>query len=153
MSTIIRWEPFTGVTLRDAMNKLFEESVVRPTNWLFDGQTGAAGFATDLYETPNEVVMKCVLPGVQPENLDISITGDVLTITAEAKPVEVEHKDTYWHTQERRYGTFTRSFTLPTQVLSDQIEATFEHGILTLTMPKAEEVKPKTIKVKTVAKK
>jgi HSP20 family protein len=148
--TNVRLESATDLlSLRDAMSKLFEESFVRPTNWT-EGQTTGT-FAMDLYETPNEIVLKAVLPGVKPEDLDISITGEVLAIKAELKPAAPEHKETRWHRQERRYGTFTRTIALPNQVQSDKIDATFEHGILTLTMPKVEAVKPRTIKVKTVA--
>ncbi len=147
MASLVRWEPFNElVSLRDAMDRLFEESFVRPRDgWLFP--FGGETLAVDMYETDNEVVVKTAIPGVKPEDIDISITGETLTIKGETKAEEKVEKANYIR-QERRYGSFCRSVTLPTQVVSDKAEAVFENGVLTLTLPKAEEVKPKSIKVK-----
>ena len=101
----------------------------------------------DRYQTANDVVVKASLPGFKPEEVDISITGDTLTIKGEHKD-EKEVKDEDYFYKERRYGSFSRSLILPIQVQSDKAEAVFEDGILTLTLPKAEEIKPKQIKVK-----
>ena len=104
------------------------------------------GIPVDMHQTLNEVVIKAELPGVKQEEVEINISGDVLTIKGETKYENVEQGDYLCH--ECRYGSFNRSITLPGGLKSDKAEATFEDGILTLIIPKAEEVKPKTIKVK-----
>ena len=150
MASLIKWEPFSDlVSLRDAMDRLFEESFVRMRGWpsLF----GAETLAIDMYETPDSVVIKTAVPGVKPEDIDISITGDVLTIKGETKVEEKVEKENYI-CQERRYGAFQRSVPLPGSLLTDKAEATFENGILTLTIPKSEEAKPKAIKVRAKSK-
>jgi HSP20 family protein len=101
----------------------------------------------DMYQTPNEVVIKAALPGIKPEDVDIGISGDTLTIKGEAK-VEEEIEEEDYLCQEHRYGSFSRSVTLPSSLSTDKAEADFENGMLTLTIPKAEEVKPRMIKVK-----
>ncbi|MDY7040210.1 MAG: Hsp20/alpha crystallin family protein [Chloroflexota bacterium] len=143
--SIVRWQPFEDlVSLRDAMDRLFEESVIRPRAWMvpFDG-----GLAVDVYETEDNVIVEASLPGVKPEEIDVSITGDVLTIKGETK-AEKEVKEERYVRRERRYGSFCRSVSLPTGLKGEETEAEFENGILKLTVPKAEEVKPKVIKVK-----
>jgi len=133
------------------MDRLFEESFVRPrAGWL--APLGAETLAVDMYETDNDVVVKTAVPGVKPEDIDVSITGDVLTIKGETKAEEKIEKANYIR-QERRYGAFSRSITLPSTVVADKAAAEFENGVLTLTLPKAEEVKPKTITVKAKGKK
>jgi HSP20 family protein len=145
MANIVRWEPFTDlVSLRDAMDRLFEESVIRPRNWL---APAFEGLAVDVYETEEDVVVKATVPGVKPEDIDISVTGDTLTIKGEFKEEEKVEKENYIR-RERRQGSFSRSLTLPTSVDVEKANAEFEHGVLKLTLPKAEEVKPKTIEVK-----
>jgi HSP20 family protein len=135
-------------SLRDAMDRLFEDSFVRPG--YSRGEPGIATLPIDMYQTTDDVVVKAALPGFKPEEVDISITGDTVTIKGEHKE-EQEVKDEDYFYKERRYGTFSRSVTLPVQVKSDKAEAVFENGILTLTLPKAEAVKPKQIKVKAKA--
>jgi len=129
------------------MDRLFEESFVRPASVLF-GPLAGGTLAVDMYDAGDAIVVKTAVPGVKPEDLDISITGDTLTIKGEARE-ESEVKAENYIRRERRMGSFCRSLALPTQVNADKAEATFEHGVLTLTIPKAEEVKPKVIKVKT----
>jgi len=144
--TLTRWEPFREVMrLRDAMDRLFEDSFVHP--WRLSGDSDRWALPLDMYQTDNDVVVKATLPGFKPEEVDISITGDTLSIKAEHKE-EQEVRDEDYFYRERRYGTFSRSVPIPVQVKSDKAEAVFEDGILTLTLPKAEEVKPKQIKVK-----
>lgn len=147
MRSLRRWEPFSELmSLREAMDRLFEESFVRPgTRWLAPFEMPTV--ALDMYETEDDVVVKATIPGVKPEDIDITITGDTLSIKGEAKE-ETEVKRENYIRQERRYGAFSRSVTLPSGVEMEKAEASFEHGILTLNIPKAEEVKPKTIKVK-----
>jgi HSP20 family protein len=145
MSSIIRWQPFGDlVSLRDAMDRLFEESVIRPRSWMvpFEG-----GLAVDVYETEDSLVVEAALPGVKPEEIDVSLTGDVLTIKGETKAEEKVEEENYIR-RERRYGSFCRSVSLPSGLEGDKAEAEFEHGILKLTIPKAEAVKPKVIQVK-----
>ena len=145
MASLIKWEPFSDlISLRDAMDRLFEESFVRMRGW--PSLLGAEALALEMYETADSVVVKTAGPGVKPEDIDITITGDVLTIKGEAKTEEKVEKEHYIR-QERRYGSFQRSVQLPVSLVPDKAEATFEHGILTLTIPKSEEAKPKIIKV------
>lgn len=106
-----------------------------------------AGPALDVYQTPNEVVVKATLPGLKPEDVGIDITGDTLMIKGETKAEEEIKKEDYLY-QERRYGAFSRTVVLPNGLKTDSADATMEDSLLTLTIPKAEEVKPKAIKVK-----
>jgi len=142
----MRWEPFREImSLRDAMDRLFEDSFVRPSRlW---PELGRGELPVDMYQTANDVVVKASIPGLKPDEVDISITGDTLTIKGEHKEEkEVEEQDYFY--RERRYGAFSRSLTIPVPVKTEKTEATFENGVLTVTMPKAEEVKPKQIKIK-----
>ena len=147
MSHIVRWEPFRElVSLREAMDRLFEESFVRPGG----GRLAPAGMeipAVDMYQTDDAVVVKSAIPGIKPEDIDISITGDTLTIRGETRVEEEVNEENYIR-RERRYGSFCRSLALPLPVVTEKAEAEFENGVLTLTLPKAEEVKPKAIKIK-----
>ena len=127
------------------MDRLLEDSFVRPARlW---PELRAGELPIDMYQTKDEVVLKAALPGVKPEEVDITITGDTLTIKGEHKE-EKETKEEDYLYKEHRYGAFSRSVTIPIQVESDKAEAVFENGILTLTVPKSEQVKPKQIKVK-----
>ena len=147
MAHLVRWEPFRDlISLREAMDRLFEESFIRPrAGWL--APLGAGALAVDMYETDQDVVIKSSVPGVKAEDIDITITGDTLTIKGETKAEEKVEKANYVR-QERRYGAFSRSVTLPTTIVAEKAKAEFENGVLTLTLPKAEEVKPKAIRVK-----
>jgi HSP20 family protein len=144
---IVRWEPFREMTsLRDAMDRLFEDSFIRaPRLW---SRVGEWELPIDMHQTADKVVVKTSLPGFKPEEVDISITGDTLTIKGEHKE-EQEVKDENYLYKERSYGIFSRSVLTPVKVKSDKAEAVFKDGVLTLTLPKAEEIKPKQIKVKT----
>lgn len=144
---LIRWQPFSDmVTLRQAMDRLFDDSFVRPAR--FTGLFGeGAETPVDMYQTDEEVVVKATVPGVKPEQVDVTITGDTLTIKGETKTEEEVKKENYFR-QERSYGAFSRSILLPSSLQTDKAEASFENGVLTLTIPKAEESKPKQIKIK-----
>lgn len=145
---LIRWEPFHElVTMRQAMDRLFEDSNTRPFGLASVSGRGLAP-AVDMYETADEVVLKTPLPGLKPEQLDIKVTGNILTIKSETNG-EQEIKQENYLRRECHYGAFARSLTLPAGLEIDKTEASLESGILTLTIPKAEEVKPKVIKVKT----
>jgi HSP20 family protein len=132
-------------TLRNTLDRMFED--VRPLRAFGNGgSTPDLYFPIDVYETADQVVLKASLPGVKPEDIDISVTGDVLTLKATANE-EKEEKAQNWYRRERRQGAWVRQVTLPADVTSDAADATFEHGVLRLTLPKAETAKPKTIKV------
>ena len=150
MANITRWEPSTGLTsLRQAMDRLFEDSFIRPSR-LWTGLVGEEP-AMDIYQTDKDVVVKASLPGINPGEVDISITGDILTIKGEHKE-EQEVKEADYFRKELSYGTFHRSMTLPVAVKAEKADASFENGVLTITLPKVEEAKPKQIKVKSKAK-
>ena len=102
----------------------------------------------DMYQTKDDVVVKAALSGVKPEEVDITITGDTLTIKGEHKEEEETKEKNYLY-REFRYGNFSRSVTLPVEVKGDKADASFEDGLLMVTMPKSEGIKPKQIKVKT----
>ncbi|HEY9527396.1 MAG TPA: Hsp20/alpha crystallin family protein [Anaerolineales bacterium] len=145
MSNLTRWEPVREMmTLREAMDRLFDDAFTRPIN-LRDG--GWSAPAVDMYQTDDEVVVKVALPGFKADEVQINVTGDVLSLRGELKR-EQEEKDKAWHIREHRWSSFERSVALPTQVKADGANADFENGILTISLPKAEEVKPKTISVK-----
>lgn len=144
MSNLIRWEPLREmVTLREAMDRLFNEAFTMPGVL---GSTFALP-AIDLYQTRDAVVVKAALPGLKPEDVQISVTGDALTLRGEFKQEE-EQKDTTYHIRERRAGSFERTVLLPVDVQTDKAQADFENGVLTITLPKAESVRPKTISIK-----
>ncbi len=144
--SITRWEPFSDLmTLRDAMDRLFEESFVRPGR-LLAGPAGAT-MPVDIYQEDGNVVVKAQVPGVKPEDIDISIVGDTLTIKGETKQ-EKEVKEENVIRRERRFGAFSRTLPLPTPVDSSKADARYENGILTLTLPVAEAARPKRIEVK-----
>jgi HSP20 family protein len=142
---IERWDPFReAVSLRDAMNSLFQESFVRPAAMAAQG--GSAALPLDVYETENEFVIKASLPGVKPEDVQITVQGDTVTIRGESK-AEEEKKGDQWHLRERRFGAFHRSVSLGTPVNADKAQAQYENGVLTLTLPKSEAAKPRQIKI------
>jgi HSP20 family protein len=147
-----RWHPFTDLmSLRRAMDRLFEDSFVRPSRALAAiREVGAS--ALDIYQAADEIVVKAALPGLKPEDISIDITGDVLTVKGETKAEQEIKREDYLY-QERRYGAFSRTVILPGGLRSDKAEATMEDGVLALTIPKAEEAKPKAISVKAKEKK
>ena len=150
MADLVRWEPFRDMmTLRDAMGQLFEESMVRRSPfgaWPFGRREEASMPAIDMYETEGDVMVKASLPGLKPEEVDITITGTALEIRGETKEETEEKRGDYFY-KERSYGAFQRSLTLPVEIKADEAEATFENGVLTLKMPKAEQAKAKQIKI------
>ena len=145
---IVRWSPARDLlTLREQMDRLWEDAFGsawgrRPVTW--DGV--AAEFPLDVYQTDKEYIVKASLPGVKPEEVDVNIVGETLSIKAETNE-EKDLKEEGWLLKERRFNSFARSITLPTEVQADKVEATMEHGVLTLKLPKAEAVVPKSIKV------
>ncbi len=145
--SVSRWEPFKDfMTLRQAMDRLFEDSIVRPTRMWQEGQ-GTRHVPLDIWMTDDALVVRAAVPGVKPEDVDVTIEGSTLTIRGEIKDPSEEER-TYL-LQENRYGSFSRSVELGIAVQPDKAEASFRDGVLLLTIPKAEELKPKVIKVKT----
>jgi HSP20 family protein len=148
---IERWDPFRDVvSLREAMNSLLQDSFVRPSGALSGGVQGGGGFPLDVAENENEFVLHAQLPGVKPEEVQITVHGDTVLIRGETK-AEEEKKGQTWHVRERRFGTFQRAVSLNAPIDADKSNAQFENGVLTLTLPKAETAKPKQIKVGTGA--
>jgi HSP20 family protein len=144
MSNLIRWEPAREMmSLRDAMDRLFDDAFTRPLS-LRDG--GWSSPAIDMFQTDDKIIVKAALPGIKADEVQINITGEVLTLKGEMKQNQ-EMKEKSWHIREQRFGSFERSIALPTDVVADKAKADFENGILTITLPKAEEVKPKMITV------
>lgn len=145
MASIVRWEPFRDMmALRDAMESMVEEGLVRAPAPFAGWAPG--GLAVDMYETDESVVVKTAIPGVNAEEIEVSVTGDTLTIRAETKEESEVKRENYLR-RERRFGSCCRSVTLPGGLEADKAEANYTDGVLTLTFPKAEEVKPKNIKV------
>jgi HSP20 family protein len=143
---IVRWRPFRDmVSIQDEMNKLFDDFLGRPlmrTEW----SEGVWNPSVDISETKDNVIIKAEMPGLNKEDVKISMQDNMLTLTGEKKQ-EKEEKETNYHRIERSYGAFSRSFSIPTSVKSDKIRATYKDGILSITLPKTEEVKPKEIPI------
>lgn len=144
--TMIRWDPYREMmSLRQAMDRMFEDTFLWPARSQYEMSGG--NLPLDIYQTKNDVVVKAALPGMKPEEVDISISGETLTIKGEHRE-EKEIKEAEYIRREHRYGSFSRTVTIPVAIQSEKAQATFENGILTLTLPKAEAVKPRQIKVK-----
>jgi HSP20 family protein len=146
---VTRWDPFgEALSLRDAMNRLFEQAVLQPSA---DGSSQReSGFVPplDVHESQDAYTIKVSLPGVKPDDVDIQYQQGMLTISGEVR-AEEDHEQGAYHIRERRSGRFSRSLRLPDMVSADKAEATFDHGVLTLRMPKAEETKPRRIAIQT----
>lgn len=152
MANITRFDPYGEmVTLRQAMDRLFEDSFVSPlTLRSYNGE--AVPPALDVHQNADEIVVTAALPGLKAEDVDITITGQTLSIRGEFKADEEITRDQYLY-RERRFGTFHRQLQLPVRVQGDAATATFEDGVLRLSIPKSEEVKPRQIQVKPAPKK
>ena len=144
MSNLTRYDPFREMlTLRNAMDRLFDNAFVGPSPiW----QSETMGIAVDVMENADALTIKAAVPGIKPEDLEITYNNNVLTIKGEIKE-ETETQEPRYHVRERRFGTFSRSFSLPVNVNPDAIQADYKQGVLTLTLPKTEEAKPKRITV------
>ncbi len=145
MSMLRRESTENLVSLREAMNRLIEDSFLRPF-----GGTGVIGEVVpeiDVYETNEEIVVEASLPGIKPEDVDISVTGDVLTLKGEVK-IAHEKRQGRQVVQERRWGNFVRTIVLPTEVNVEKAQAEFENGVLNLRLPKVEGARPRTIQIK-----
>jgi len=140
---LTRWDPFREmVSMRRSMDRLIDQSFTGQENW---NQPDWA-LALDVVEHENEYVVKASLPGVKAEDVDVTFDKGMLTIRGEVKD-ESEKEEGHYHMRERRWGVFTRSLSLPSSVNASGIQATFTDGVLTLELPKSEEVKPKKINI------
>jgi HSP20 family protein len=133
------------LSLRDAMDRMFEDSFLRPWTGQFP-QGGRSWFPVDVADEDNHFVVRAELPGVKPEDVQVTVHGDTLTIRADTKD-EQEQQRQNWVVRERRSGTFQRMVTLPSSINAEGATARFEDGTLTLTLPKTEEAKPRQIPV------
>ncbi len=149
---ITRWSPTTDITreldtMQKRMNRLFND--------FFSGRegdgdeliSGTWNPAVDVVEHDDSFVIEAELPGMNKDDIKISVTNDILTIRGEKK-IEKEDKKKNYHRTERSYGSFTRSFSLPGNIKSDKVDAEFKNGVLMVSVPKSEEAKPKQIDVK-----
>jgi HSP20 family protein len=144
MANLARWDPFQEMTsLRDAMNQLLAESFVRPS-----GMAGAFQPPVDLYETENEYVVKLAAPGLKPDNFEITMQQNMLTIQGRTQQEDEKQEGARYHVREQRFGEFLRTVQFPSQVDADKIQASLSNGILTIRVPKAEAAKPRRITVK-----
>jgi HSP20 family protein len=140
---LTRWDPFQEMlNLRRTVDRLFDN--VNPDR---EWQPMQWGLAVDVAENKDDFVVKASIPGINPEDLDVSYADDTLTIKGEIKS-DNEYKEDQYHLRERRFGSFARSISLPTKIKGDAIDASYQNGVLTLRLPKAEEVKPKRIAIK-----
>lgn len=145
MADIIRWEPFrTSRRMHEALDRFMDRAFLDAP--LFGGFYEGT-LPVDVYQTEDEVVVKASIPGIKPEDIDISVTGDTLSIRGEAREEE-EEKSGQYHLRERMYRSFARALTLPSSVDPDKAQAEFKDGVLKLTLPKLEEAKTKRIAVK-----
>lgn len=144
--TLARFSPMPDVvSLREAMDRLFEDTIIRPTT--HSGlPAGQIGVPVDLWETAEAYFLRADLPGITADDIDINVTADTVSISGEMKGQQ-DVSTEGWLRQERRHGKFVRAFTLPTQLEANKVEATFENGVLHLVLPKAEAVRPKQIKI------
>ncbi|MCZ7551343.1 MAG: Hsp20/alpha crystallin family protein [Anaerolineales bacterium] len=144
MNYLVRWDPYREMmNLRNAFDRYFDpsqssgEAGWQPMTW---------NLALDVAETDDEYRVSASLPGIDPDDLEITYDSNVLTIKGEMRE-DQEVKEERYHMRERRYGSFSRSISLPTSVKADKIKADYSKGVLTLHLPKSEEARPKRIKV------
>jgi HSP20 family protein len=143
MPSIVRWYPFAELDqARHAMDRIFSD--FRPFRTEAGSEMGH--IPMDVSETDDTFEVQAALPGVKPDDVEIQVHGDTVTIKGELKE-ESEETDRNWLRRERRYGVFARSFTLATAIDADKAVAEFENGVLKLRLPKSEAARPKTIKV------
>lgn len=149
-----RWDPWGDiVSLKEAMNNLLEESFVRPRS-AGGGAPGTLGLAVDLFETPEEFILTASVPGVTPTDVTITVLGETIRISGHRPDVGEGRRSPEggrWLIRERHSGAFDRMVSLPAAVRADEASADFENGVLTVTLPKAEQAKPRTITVRSGA--
>jgi len=145
MPVLTRWDPFRDmVALQNRMNRLFDEQYGGSREEALT--TGAFVPPVDIYEDEHSIQLKLEVPGIDEKDLDIKVENNVLTVSGERK-FEKEEKEENFHRVERRYGSFSRSFTLPNTVETENIQADYDNGVLKIRLAKRAEAKPKQIKV------
>lgn len=140
MTSVTRWDPFSD------LHRLFDDGFVRPWRLMPQTVSYQSTFPVEVSETEDELEVKASLPGVKPDEVEITVQDDVLTIKAEHKDTSEEEKRDYYR-REIRYGSFHRAMTLPVSVEADKAEATYENGVLKLRLPKAVALRPHQIKI------
>lgn len=145
MANLMRWDPMSDFnSLSRMMDRLWENSLLTGPRML---PVENWGVSMDVLENDDNFIVRATLPGVLPEDIDVTFTNNTLTVRGEVEQDEAAEGEQY-HLRERRYGKFSRSITLPTRIDADNIQADYQAGILTLTLPKVEEVKARRISVK-----
>jgi HSP20 family protein len=140
--SVVRWDPFQDVgDLQSEMNRMFDGFFGRS----MPGLDRVWAPAVDVFETKDDLVVRAELPGMTEKDVDVSITGDILTLKGE-RGAAADGQESV-HRSERWYGKFERSLTLPIPIQADKVKATYRDGVLTIQLPKAEEVKPRAIKI------
>lgn len=145
--SIMRWDPFDDLgTLRRSMDRLFDDffSTRHPAGR--EANALAWGPAVEMFETEQAVVVRAALPNIDPKQVEITVTNDAITLRGETKHEE-ERKDRNYYLRELRYGSFTRTLPLATEVKSGEAKATYKDGVLEVTLPKSERVRPTSVKV------
>ncbi|MBM3285268.1 MAG: Hsp20/alpha crystallin family protein [Candidatus Aminicenantes bacterium] len=144
---IIRWDPFRDLmTLRERMNRLFEDAFSSARGEERDIVSSSWAPAVDIYEDENQLVVTAEIPGIEEKDIEIKVEDSTLSIQGERK-MEKETKEENYHRIERAYGSFYRSFTLPNYIDQDRIQAEHENGILKITLPKKPELKPRKVRI------
>ena len=144
---IVKWDPFRDmITLRDRMDRLFEDSLNRFRGGEGDMTHSTWSPAVDIYETPEDIIIKAEIPGVDKKDISIELKNDSLYLRGERR-FEKESKEENYHRMERSYGSFSRVFSLPTSVEQDKIKAKFKNGVLQIRIPKLEEEVEKSVNI------
>ena len=143
MQQLVRWDPFQQLV---AMNNRLNRTINDPYPSRTEDSFGAWAPPVDIFEKDEQLVLRAEIPGVQKENMDVGIESGVLTLRGERKQ-EIGVKEENAYRMERVYGTFTRSFSLPTTVDAAKVTATYKDGVLEVTVPKAENAKPKRVEI------
>ena len=143
---IVRFEPYCGTSSAQNQFDRFLREAFSPVFGAGEASTRTWAPPVDIYENGDNLVLKAELPGINPDDVEIRVEDNTLYLKGERK-FEKEVKEQNYHRVERSYGTFTRTFSLPNSVDADKVAANYKDGVLTLTMPKKEEAKPKTIKI------
>ena len=147
MSTIIRWNSFGEAgSLRRAVDRLFDDALLAGPFRAGNGQPTAWQPAVEMFETGDEVVVRAEMPNVDPANVDVTVTGDAITIKGTVRQEE-EKKDRSYYRRELRYGSYVRTLPLPAEVNGGDAKATYKDGVLEVKIPKSERAKPTSVKV------